>query len=272
MDTILSVHLYVHRRPTVTAAGPASATASSSASGAREEEGPNGGFRLLHGQPQPDVHRVVDGDLAAEAAQGHAPEALFFEERGVNREGARLGSAGLRLDVVGVFGLGRVQASLHQLGICLPASHDHLVLQEHEHALHDQLRDKGLILALLGQIRSNVGLDLIHDLLPCLDLLQAHLVDGHGFRDGVLRLDHLGLLLESPADLLFLLGDEPVDLDAELLLTLLLDLARAVLSLRDDEADHLGDLILRLLGIHDCWLGEQQPGGEGAIDASAKMA
>mmetsp|Transcript_68825 Transcript_68825/g.197330 ORF Transcript_68825/g.197330 Transcript_68825/m.197330 type:complete len:273 (-) Transcript_68825:7-825(-) len=272
MDTILSVHLYVHRRPTVTATGPASATASSSASGAREEEGANGGFRLLHGQPQPDVYRVVDADLAAEAAQGHAPEAPFLEEQSVNREGARLRSASLLLNKVGVFGLGRAQASLHQFRICRPAFHDHLLLQEHEHALHDQLRDEGRVLALLGQARAHVGLDLIHDLLPCLDLLQAHLVDGHGLRDGVLRLDRLGLLLETPTDLLFLLGDEPVDLDAELLLTLLLDLARAVLGLGGDEADHLCNLILRLLGIHECWLGEQQPGGEGAIDASAKMA
>mmetsp|Transcript_68830 Transcript_68830/g.197357 ORF Transcript_68830/g.197357 Transcript_68830/m.197357 type:complete len:273 (-) Transcript_68830:7-825(-) len=272
MDTILSVHLYVHRRPTVTATGPASATASSSASGAREEEGANGGFRLLHGQPQPDVYRVVDADLAAEAAQGHAPEAPFLEEQSVNREGARLRSASLLLNKVGVFGLGRAQASLHQFRICRPAFHDHLLLQEHEHALHDQLRDEGRVLALLDQVRTHVGLDQIHDLLPCLDLLQALLVDRHGLRNGVLRLDHLGLLLIGPTDLLLLLGDDPVDLDAELLFTLLLDLARAVLGLRGDEANHLGDLILRLLGIHECWLGEQQPGGEGAIDASAKMA
>mmetsp|Transcript_8415 Transcript_8415/g.25963 ORF Transcript_8415/g.25963 Transcript_8415/m.25963 type:complete len:242 (+) Transcript_8415:36-761(+) len=232
-----------------------------------EEQLPDGGFVLLHDQLQPQVDGVVDGDLAVLAEQHDAAEARRAllalhgcrrqERLAVDAELARLAGAGLGLDHLRVLLRGRLQAGLHQLLVARAAADDDLGLQQHQQALDDELCHEGLAavraLHLLQELALHVLRDHAHHLLTRLDLLQALLVDGHGPRDGVLRLDLLHLAAVLHTDLLLGLVHDLQLLNAELLERLRGDLLGLVLGLVQDELDHLADLVLGLRGrVHGC--------------------
>mmetsp|Transcript_97192 Transcript_97192/g.313413 ORF Transcript_97192/g.313413 Transcript_97192/m.313413 type:complete len:242 (-) Transcript_97192:3-728(-) len=224
-----------------------------------EQELADGGLGLLKHEAQTGIDGVVDGDLASlagedNASQARGPMLAVGGSRQLHRlveaQLAGLRRASLGLDDPGVLRSGGGEALLDDGVVAGAAADLHLVLQEHQQTLHDELRDELaeglLVLQLRLEHALGVVVDQPDDVLPGFDLLQPGPVDGGGASDGVLGVDLLRLALVLVADLLLGGIDDLQLLDTELLQGLRADLLRLVLGLVQDELSHLKDLVLVL--------------------------